>query len=539
MTAHLVGREPELKIVSAIVDALSDGRGGLLLILGEPGIGKTRLAEAVVERAAELGAQTAWATAWQHSGAPPLWLWEQVIRQLDCGELLLTEATEVVPAEADAARFRQFDAVGRALVGAADESPVVIVLDDLQWADVASLRLLAFVVEATRGHPCLLVGTCRQDELPEAELASLSRLGTSVLLGGLDDRSVGEVLAQAMGDSVADEVVGMVAGRSGGNPLFVWEFGRFLNASGRTEVAEAAVPPAAAVLIRRRLARFSEPVMAVLQGGAVLGKTFSVDLLERVLANDEPGVDLRTGLGPGDLRRPIGAAVARGVRVRPRPRPRRGVGVDPERSRGRAARGGRRDSVRAREPRPLVARAGGGALRECGLRAGSRTALGGGGGVGSGDARVRGGRDMLRESSRLCRARSGTDDGPAPGRGRRPAQVRGTPGRARALRRGRDQRPPAGGRATDGRRRTRNRCRCRRLGGADERPTACPARRGDARSGFRGRARPPVGAPGPALRGPGHARHPRRVAATGRAGARPGPAGRRSDVRGAGAGGHV
>ena len=296
MADHLVGREPELKIVSTIVDDLSDGRGGLLLILGEPGIGKTRLAEAVVERVVAQGAQTAWATAWQHAGAPPLWLWEQAARQLDCGDLLLTQTKDVGASEADAARFEQFDAVGRALVTATERSPVVIVLDDLQWADVASLRLLAFVVEATRGHPLLLVGTLRQDELPEAELAMLSRLGVSVLLGGLDEEAVGEVLAMAMGDPVAEEVAGVVAGRSGGNPLFVWEFGRLMNASGRTEVAEAAVPPGAAVLIRRRLARFSEPVMAVLQGGAVLGKKFSVDTLEGVLANDGPGTDIRAGL---------------------------------------------------------------------------------------------------------------------------------------------------------------------------------------------------------------------------------------------------
>jgi tetratricopeptide (TPR) repeat protein len=296
VAAHLVGREPELRIVSAIVDDLSKGRGGLLLILGEPGIGKTRLAEAVVERTVAIGAHTTWATAWQHAGAPPLWLWEQAVRQLDGGDLLLAGATEVRPAEADAARFRQFDAVGRAVVEATERSPVVIVLDDLQWADVASLRLLAFVVEATRGHPCLLVGTCRQDELAEAELASLGRLGTSVLLGGLDERSVGEVLALAMGDPVAEEVAGAVAGRSGGNPLFVWEFGRLMNASGRTEVAEAAVPPAAGVLIRRRLARFGEPVIAVLQGGAVLGKQFSVDMLDAVLTGDGPGADVRAGL---------------------------------------------------------------------------------------------------------------------------------------------------------------------------------------------------------------------------------------------------
>ncbi len=296
MAAHLVGREPELKIVSAIVDDLSKGRGGLLLILGEPGIGKTRLAEAVAERTVAMGAHTTWATAWQHAGAPPLWLWEQAIRQLDGGALLLTGATEVGPAEADAARFRQFDAVGRAVVEATERSPVVIVLDDLQWADVASLRLLAFVVEATRGRPCLLVGTCRQDELPEAELASLGRLGTSILLGGLDERSVGEVLALAMGKPIAEDVAGAVAGRSGGNPLFVLEFGRLMIASGRTELAEAAVPPAASALIGRRLARFSEPVVAVLQGAAVLGKKFSVDMLEGLLTNDGPGLDVRTGL---------------------------------------------------------------------------------------------------------------------------------------------------------------------------------------------------------------------------------------------------
>ena len=415
----------------------------------------------------------------------------------------------------------------------------MIVLDDLQWADVASLRLLAFVVEATRGQPCLLVGTCRQDELPEDELASLSRLGTSVLLGGLDESSVGEVLALAMGDSVAEEVVGVVAGRSGGNPLFVWEFGRFLNASGRTEVAEAAVPPAAAVLIRRRLARFSEPVMAVLQGGAVLGKAFSVELLERVLANDVPGVDLRAGLDQAtsggilaQLSRAeytFGHDLVRDVVSESIPSA-RAAALHAAAAGTLSERAGRDPSLHARAAAHFES-AGSAEAAAPHWEAAATWALG----------------MLAYEEAATCFARAADCVAHDPARttdlllAEADALLR-----SGVLQAARERFAEAA-------------ISARRLGDARRMadavlgigagvagwevpmndPTACPARRGDARSGFRGRARPPVGAPGPALRGPGHARHPRRVAATGRAGPRPGPAGRRSDVRGAGAGGHV
>lgn len=295
MTPHrLVGRDHQIGVVDELLASLEDGRGSALLITGEPGIGKTRLAEEIVARAAARGARPAWATAPQ-VGAPALWMWSEVLRQLRGSAAAIEPPVHTTPDEADSARFAQFEAVAAAVRGATNKKPVLVVLDDLQWADAASRRLLAFVAAAVRDRPALFVGTLRPAELPDEEVGALTRLGTTIALGGLDAEAVHEVLKMASGHEVATEVGNAVNARSGGNPLFVWEFGRLMNSSGRTEVAAAAIPPAVAAVIGRRLARLSEDVTASLHAAAVAGKEFSVELVEwlttAIATTDEPNAE--------------------------------------------------------------------------------------------------------------------------------------------------------------------------------------------------------------------------------------------------------
>jgi predicted ATPase len=184
MADRLVGRESQFEIAGVFLDGLVAGRGGVLLVTGEPGIGKSRFAEEIVVAAASRGVRVARVTSWQDPGAPPLWPWREVLRQLTGSTAALDQTAGESADAADASRFRQFELVARAVRGVTDTTPVAAALDDLQWADVASLRLFAFVASTLRDAPCLLVGACRPDELGVEEVAELARWGTTIALGG-------------------------------------------------------------------------------------------------------------------------------------------------------------------------------------------------------------------------------------------------------------------------------------------------------------------------------------------------------------------
>jgi predicted ATPase len=180
---EFVGRERELRELTSGVDDAIAGRGQLYLLAGEPGIGKTRLADEIARRAAGWGARALWGRCWEGGGAPPYWPWTQVLRACvtespgDCGPCasrdpsLAMELHELVPAAApeamldpEDARFRLFDAVSNVLRTCAARTPLVVVLDDLQWADESSLLLLAFLARDLRGARLLLLGAYRDVE---------------------------------------------------------------------------------------------------------------------------------------------------------------------------------------------------------------------------------------------------------------------------------------------------------------------------------------------------------------------------------------
>jgi hypothetical protein len=149
------------------------------------------------------------------------------------------------------------------------------VLDDLQWAGAASLRVLSFLVSNVRDRPLLTIGTYRPDELHPDDVEMLGRAGMTLALGGLDEQAVGQLLSLAAGRTVGAAVSSTVRQRAAGNPLFIWELGRLMAASGRFDVAPAAVPPAVNAVLQRRLARLSEATIGHLQVGAIIGKHFS------------------------------------------------------------------------------------------------------------------------------------------------------------------------------------------------------------------------------------------------------------------------
>src|SRR5882724_9976834 len=149
----LVGRHEAVAAIERALAAALVGDGRLVLVAGDAGMGKTTLLETLGPSARDGGADLLWATGWEGLGAPAFWPWIQILR---AAGLDLPEAED--DAGAEEVRFRLFDAVTSRLRKLAAVHPLVIVLDDLHWADAGSLRLLHFAAGELRRAPVLLAG---------------------------------------------------------------------------------------------------------------------------------------------------------------------------------------------------------------------------------------------------------------------------------------------------------------------------------------------------------------------------------------------
>jgi tetratricopeptide (TPR) repeat protein len=274
---RFVGRDAELATLGeALADAANGRGGGLVLISGEPGIGKTTLAATFARRARGQGAQVAWGGAWEDSGAPPYWPWVQALRSFErnAGAAALAEAAgadagllaQLVPslgtppgasADGSGARLALFDAVTNTLDRAARAAPLVVVLDDLHAAGRASVLLLRFAFEARLAR-VLLVALYRDvevrldDELSEV-VSALEANATLITLGGLSREEIHALLPGADPEALA-----AVEGRSGGNPLFIAQVAR-MPGSGSGAVADADVPAGIRQAIRRQITQLTQP----------------------------------------------------------------------------------------------------------------------------------------------------------------------------------------------------------------------------------------------------------------------------------------
>lgn len=294
----LVGRDRELESVDLALAAMSTRRGGVLFLVGEPGIGKSRLATEAAERATAQGFRVVWGRCWEGAGAPTFWPWIQVLRTLarngdSLGELarLLPEggsSAEPVPVD----RFEVFDALGQLFSTAARRQPLVLVFEDLHTADQASLSALEFVVRHAEHEPLLVLGTYRDvgsRPAPDASriLERAVRSGVVLPLRRLSEQDVAALVSSAGKDA---DMASVVYQATEGNPLFVHEMLRVISALGTTSApgttsGRVPVPNGIRAVIRERV-RLAGGADEPLEIAAVLGREFGLASLAAVLERD-------------------------------------------------------------------------------------------------------------------------------------------------------------------------------------------------------------------------------------------------------------
>ncbi|MCP2266065.1 BTAD domain-containing putative transcriptional regulator [Promicromonospora thailandica] len=304
--AHgIVGRSGEISVLRQVMEPVFAGSSALVLVEGEPGVGKTRLLTEVSGEAERRGALTVWGECLDGAGAPTMWPWTQALGAIldalppderqeslagDLGQLMQPHgdllAGDIIPDSN--AQFRLFEHVVSVVATAASHGPLVVVIDDLQWADSTSMRLLSHL--ATRlPAGTAVVGALRESQ-PESDselarmLAVVSRAAGQrrVHLGPLRPQDVAELVDRETGQRPGPDVALAIHGRTGGNAFFVRELSRLLAEIGdlTTEsVAAAGVPSSVLDVVRGRMATLDDDARSLLQLAALVGRDVEVTLL--------------------------------------------------------------------------------------------------------------------------------------------------------------------------------------------------------------------------------------------------------------------
>ena len=342
-----VGREREFAELGAGLDDALSGRGRLFLIVGDPGIGKTRLADEICGVGQARGAQALWGRCWEGGGAPAYWPWIQIVRGVLRSEPEHQLAAETgaahiaqlfpefreqpqIPGEPqpaaldpEHARFPLFDAVTRLLLRAATRRPLILVLDDLHAADPPSLLLLEFLGRELREIPLLLIGTYRHIDIerhPERAqiLGAVARYGHRLPLAGLTEPEVARLIENTYACTPAPELVSAVYRTTEGNPFFIDEVVRLLvaeqgarlTASGPPDKLQ--IPHGVREAIRERMRPLSATCRQVLAVAAAIGREFDVACLEHAGALPPDAVlDVLSEATTGGIVAPVGGQLAR------------------------------------------------------------------------------------------------------------------------------------------------------------------------------------------------------------------------------------
>ena len=310
-----VGRQHEFGVLQAALDDAVAGHGRLVMLSGEPGIGKTSLARELSEYAEQRSAQVLWGRCYEGEGAPPYWPWVQSIRayiqQKDIRQLhddmgpgasdiaeIVTELRGKLPdlepspsLEPDSARFRLFDSITTFFKRASQRQPLLLVLDDLHWADKSTLLLLEFLAQEVETSHLMILGAYRAVDVTRQGplyqvLGNLLRERSfqRLQLRGLSPQEVRQFAETIIGTTMSPDLVDAVHTRTEGNPLFVGEIVRLHAQEGleRSQEIGIRIPEGVRDVIGRRLNLLSVGCNHVLTIASVIGREFDFELLNKL-----------------------------------------------------------------------------------------------------------------------------------------------------------------------------------------------------------------------------------------------------------------
>jgi predicted ATPase len=303
--SKIVGRETELAVLSSALKSLEGGRGQVLLLSGEPGIGKSTLVHSLADQARDDGLAAYWGFTWEGGGAPSYWPWTQILRSLLKEQTTTTELTaqlgQVLPEFADTAndsmslqpeqaRFQLLEAMRTLLDSASSNTPLLLILEDLHAADNESRH--------TRHMPILLIGTFRDQEARNTDstgpLWQTSRDARVLQLQRLSASDVHQYLYDRNGQEPTVEEVQELLATTEGNPLFLSELVALLESGDGLEGKH--LPQTVEQVIHQQLERLPDSCLRLMAVASILGREFS----HRAIAGiyDATGNDIDDLLAP-------------------------------------------------------------------------------------------------------------------------------------------------------------------------------------------------------------------------------------------------
>lgn len=307
----LIGRREEWACLQTVWNASITGQAHFVLLSGTAGIGKTRLAEEMLEWARRQGIKVMQACSYAAEGAlayAPVaaWLRQRTLPSLalhwkrEVARLLpelLTQDPSLAPTRPDEEWQRQhfFEALARALLEGSQ--PLMLLIDDLQWCDRETIEWLHYLLRFDPYARLLVIGTVRLEEIASdhpinAFIRSLSRTHQITEIG-LSSLNITDTLAlarQIVGQSLDPRFAAQIYSETEGNALFVVEMARaerIAPEEAKTNTGVTRLPPTVQAVIRARLAMLSESALELASLGAAIGREFTFDILQRASGKDE------------------------------------------------------------------------------------------------------------------------------------------------------------------------------------------------------------------------------------------------------------
>lgn len=313
----LVGRETEQLALARAIETVAAGRGQVVLLSGEPGIGKSSLARWTAERARDAGLPVHWGFAWEGGGAPPYWPWTQCLRALLAPsaaespglhpalrqllpELLIEAEPPARGLEPEQARFQLLEGVRALLSAQAVSQPFLLVLEDLHAADRESLYLLQYVCQHAAACGFMLLGTFRELQARLGDESSplwrCAREATLLTLSGLRAADIGELLERIDGRAPTPERIRQMQAATEGNPLYLNELLAVAGSADARGELSLAASGNLQQLILQHLQTLPRDCFDILSAASVLGREFGSEALAALL--DKQAEELEAGLRP-------------------------------------------------------------------------------------------------------------------------------------------------------------------------------------------------------------------------------------------------